>query len=161
MNAQQIVSKWIHDPVDLMRREQKRREMIARMQARQATDPRRVLAYEAEAQAAARLAALGYWVTETGHNERYDLLVEGKLRIEVKASTWRRQAGRRRGRFQANIHNQADLVLWLCRNGRDHWFVIPASEAGRTLTIRHWRPDLYAGKYAIYREAWGSLEVML
>ena len=161
MNAQAIVENWRHDPVDQMRREQKRREMIARMASRRATDPRRALAYEAEALAAARLALIGYDVRETGPNERFDLLVDGHLRVEVKASTWRRQPGRTRGRFQANIHNRADLVLWLCRNGRDHWFVIPASEAGRTLTIRHPRPDLYAGKYAVYREAWANLEAML
>lgn len=155
MDDLNLVTTWQPDPVDLMRREQKTREMLARVLAPKVADHRHELAREAEGLAAARLRSLGYAVELTGHQARYDLLVNGCLRVEVKASNWRQQAGRRGGRYQANIHNSADLVLFLARGGRDTWFVMPLSVAGRSITIRDYRADRTAGKYAPYLAAWG------
>lgn len=155
MDQVNVITAWQPDPVDLMRREQKRREMIARVLGTRPADHRHELAREAEALAAARLRALGFGVEKTGHRAPFDFLVNGALRVEVKVSLWRQQAGRRGGRYQANIHNQADLVVFLARGGRDTWFVMPVSVAGRSITIRDYRADRTAGKYAPYLAAWG------
>lgn len=152
--AAQLVSAWISDPVDALRRAQRRREAAQRYAVEAEPDHRHELAREAERLAAQRLRAMGYAVETTGHRSSYDLLIDGALRIEVKASLWAVSGGR--GRYQANVRNRADLVLFLCRSGRgDVWFVLPASAAGRSVTIRTFDSRRYTGKYAQFRDRWG------
>ena len=155
MNDLNLVTTWQPDPVDTMRREQKTREMLARVLGSRPADHRHELAREAEGLAAARLRSLGYGGEKTAHRAPYDFLVNGCLRVEVKVSNWRQQPGRRGGRYQANIHNSADLVIFLARGGTDTWFVMPMAIAGRSVTIRDYRADRTAGKYAPYLGAWG------
>lgn len=127
-----------------IRQEQQR----ARFQ-RPRRDPRRVLAGRIEQQVKARLEGLGYRVSRTGNNARWDLWCEG-VRIEVKASHWR-------GRYQANLRsNDADLLVLACVNGGVSFFVIPWGEvAGRSsLEIRSEEPAATASRWARWYEAW-------
>lgn len=117
--------------------------------ARRDADPRRVLAGRIEQQVKARLEALGYRVSKTGHNERWDLWCEG-VRLEVKASHWP-------GRYQANLRgNDADLLVLACVNDGVSFFVIPWGEVAgqRGLTIRAEEPARTMGRWARYYEAW-------
>ncbi|NIV34989.1 MAG: hypothetical protein GWN58_37700, partial [Anaerolineae bacterium] len=87
--------------------------------------------------------------------------VNGRLRIEVKASTWRAARGRR-GRYQAHWHNRADMLLWLLANV-GQWLVIPASELGNRRNLAIWSYDArdYAGQWAAYLDAWHILDTAL
>ena len=122
--------------------------------ARRPVDERAALGREAEWAVARRLAMLGFGWSPTGHNARFDLLVEGCLRVEVKGSMWTSP-----GRYQACLHNVADVVIWGCRNGRWHWFVIPTSALGERRNVAVWSEDpaRYGGRWAEYLEGWGIL----
>jgi len=121
-------------------------------------DPRRLLADSAERELAARLLVAGYTVARTAHNTRFDLVVDGCLRVEVKASTWRSAAGGG-GRYQCCFHNRADVVCWLLANAGT-WFVIPVADlAGRrNLAIWSRDPRRYTGQWSPYRGAWHILD---
>lgn len=156
-----MLADW-RDPVDQMRREQRRREAAAKFAPKdnQVSDHRHELAREAERLAAEKLRALGYAVQLTDHKASYDLLIDGVFRIEVKAALYHPEPGRR-GRYQANVRNRADLVLFLARSAAgDVWFVLPPNVAGRSVTIRGWI-DGYRGKYAEYRARWGLVGEVL
>ena len=103
---------------------------------------------------ARRLAELRLWWSPTRPNARFDLLVEGCLRVEVKASRWVAP-----GRYQACLHNVADVVVWGCRNGRWHWFVIPVEQLGDRRNVAIWSedPERYDGLWSPFREAWPRL----
>jgi hypothetical protein len=116
---------------------------------RRRVDRRRVLAGRVEQQVKAHLESLGYLVSKTGHNERWDLWCEG-VRLEVKASHWR-------GRYQANLRgNDADLLVLGCVHDGVSFFVIPWGEVAgqRALTIRAEDPAATMGRWARYYEAW-------
>jgi hypothetical protein len=119
-------------------------------------DPRQVLAREAEQAVTERLEEIGYRVNPTSRNARYDLLVEGAARVEVKASTYNEAAGQRGGRYQAHFHNQADLLIFGCKNGSWHFFVIPVQDLGGRRNIAVWSEDPrdYVGQWTRYLEAW-------
>lgn len=112
-------------------------------------DPRRMLANRIEQQVKARLEGMGYRVSRTGHNERWDLWCEG-VRLEVKASHWR-------GRYQANLRgNDADLLILACVNGKISFFVIPWGEVAGLAHLAIWseEPAATAGRWARFYEAW-------
>jgi hypothetical protein len=134
-------------------KEQRRRELAARY-AR--PDPRRVLAREAEQAVAERLEEMGYRVNPTSRNARYDLLVEDATRVEVKASTYNEATGHRGSRYQAHFHNEADLLVFACRNGSWYFFVIPAQDLGGRRNLAVWSEDPrdYVGQWMGYLEAW-------
>jgi hypothetical protein len=122
-------------------------------------DPRQVLAREAEQAVTERLEEIGYRVSPTSRNARYDLLVEGAARVEVKASTYNEAAGQRGGRYQAHFHNQADLLVFACRNGDWHFFVIPTEALGERRNIAIWseEPERYTGQWRGFLEQWSVL----
>lgn len=131
------------------------------LQAR-ATDPRRQLADSAEKEALLRLILDGYTVHRTlTRAARYDLLIEYRLRAEVKASTWS-PTKRNRGRYACNYHNKADVLLWLCANA-GQWFVIPCHVLnGRScLAIWSYDPTQYTGQWRPYLNAWGHIADLL
>jgi len=122
-------------------------------------DPRRLLAESAEREALTRLVLEGYHVERTaGHNARFDLLVNGVLRCEVKASTWRPAAGNR-GRYQAHFHNRADVVCWLLAN-TGQWFVVPVDALSPRRCIACWSYDArdYRGLWSRYLGAWHLID---
>lgn len=152
------------NPADIMRREQRRREMIARYAARPAVDARadnHALAGEIEAWVAGRLEALGYGVRFTSHKAAFDLLVEGCLRVEVKASRWLPQGNR--WRYQFNLRasqRKAEVVIAVAVNSRGRYpFVVPAAAVGdrRSMTIRTFDPVYYTGIWAEWLGAWSAL----
>lgn len=134
------------------------RDWERRMRYAKRIDPRRRLANMVERDVAQRLVEMGYLVTPTGHNTRYDLLVESCCRVEVKASTWR-PALRGTGRYQALIHNRADVIVFCCVNGSLHYFVIPAGELRERQNIAVWSydPAAYQGQWAPYFQHWDAL----
>lgn len=114
----------------------------------------------------ARLEQMGYTVNQTTHKSSFDLWVDGRLHIEVKAANWTRRANPRYGRFQAHLGRSqirdADLVIFGCKNGTWHYFVIPADQiTGPTLDITSYDVKRYAGRYAPYLEAWDLIEIAL
>jgi hypothetical protein len=121
--------------------------------SRRRDDCRRELAGEAERAVADQLIALGYSVRPTSTGSRYDLLVEGCCRVEVKAATWG-------GRYEWHYHNKADVVILAAKNGRWHFFVLPvAALAGRrNLAVWSENPTDYGGQWADFLEAWSMVK---
>lgn len=117
------------------------------------------------------LAWWGYEAQPTGHNERYDLLIEaetGPVRIEVKASRFKehRNGG---GRYQANLRGQADhadLFVFCLKpdDDLDDWrfFVIPAEavagNASMCITSRYPEPGKCRSKWMQFLGAWGWVD---
>lgn len=121
-------------------------------------DPNLALGREAEALVAGKLAAMGYQVTATSYHSTCDLIVNGALKVEIKAATWSQDGSR--GRYQARLHKrqEADLVVLMTRSGwGDSFFVIPCEELDgqRSVTIRCYNPSSYSGRFSQYFEAWG------
>jgi len=111
----------------------------------------------AEQKVAYELHKRGHEVAFQGYRAPFDLLVDGRLRVEVKASRWHQQrGGRRRYRYQANIRNEADVVVFCCVNGDFHFFVIPAVAVGerRHLCVRRYDPGEYEGQWSEWLGAW-------
>lgn len=120
-------------------------------------DERRRFAREVEALIANRLRSAGYCVARAGANAHYDLLVNG-LRVEVKAAAL---SGKR---YQAALRsNDADVLIMCCRNGCDHFFVMPFDQVrGLThLKIGAIDPVEYFGRYREFFEAWPVLDAMI
>lgn len=114
------------------------------------------LARQAEAKAARILAGRGWqtWhIASTEPNKRFDLYARG-ARVEVKASGY--HPAMHGCRYQAHIHNHANLILLACFNHTIHWFVIPASEIGQRRNIAVWShdPACYTGIWSQFYEAW-------
>jgi hypothetical protein len=118
-----------------------------------AADPRRVLADEAERIVADRLLDLGYSVKRTSPGSRYDLLIEGCCRVEVKAATWG-------GRYEWHYHNRADVLILAAKNGSWHFFVLPVGVlAGRrNLAIWSENPARYGGQWATFLDGWSRVK---
>jgi hypothetical protein len=114
----------------------------------------RSLAHLVERDVAAHIWQMGYSARWMPHNSRFDLLVDGCLRIEVKAATWTPP-----GRYQAQLHNLADVIVFCCANGRYHYFVIPVNEVGARSHLAVWSyaPEDYAGQWRPYLENWALL----
>lgn len=167
------------DPVHQMRqafeRDVKRRSFSCRIQPASIPETTRteeqLLGDEAEAKVQQLLAWRGYAARETGHNERYDLVIEteaGPKKIEVKASRFRahRNGG---GRYQANLRgqaNHADLFIFCLKpdDEADDWrfFVIPAEElagnASMCITSRYPEPGKCRSKWMRFLGAWGWVD---
>jgi hypothetical protein len=122
------------------------------------------LAREAEKIVSGRIEALGYQVNPTPHKCTFDLWVTGRqghaVRVEVKISLYGRN-GRNipGGRYQASLHNEADLLIWIARNGQDWTYIIPMAVVGtrRNIAIPSACPGDYTGQWAAYLEAWEYL----
>jgi len=153
------------DPVDRLRREHHRREMIQRYAARRIdADPRadnHALASEIEGWVAGQLESQGYAVRFTSHKAAFDLLVDGCLWIEVKASRWLPQG--KRWRYQFNLRarqRKADVVIAVAVNSRGRYpFVLPAATVGdrRSITIRTFAPEHYSGRWSPWLGVWSAL----
>lgn len=126
------------------------------------------LAQEAEAKVAIYLQAqFGYQVNPTTYKCPFDLWVTDDwnrmARVEVKLSLYH-QNGDKGGRFQANLrHHEADILIFIARNGRDWPFVIPMAVLGSRNNIAIWSycPGDYTGQWAPYLDAWTYLDQAL
>jgi len=124
------------------------------------------LAREAERWVADRVQLMGYETHPTTHKCPFDLWVtdaERAIRLEVKISLY--HTGKKGGRYQADIrhHDQAELVVFIARNGRDWPFVIPMGDIAprRNIAIWSYCPADYTGQWANYLEAWDHLHQAL
>jgi hypothetical protein len=120
-------------------------------------DPRRELADQVEAMALDLLVQRKHFCVPTRHKEHFDLLVEG-VRIEVKAAHWDGE------KYSCQLRdNEADILAWACLNSSVHWFVIPFGEveglAG--LSIKHYDPRDYMGKWMRYYGAWEIVDELV
>jgi hypothetical protein len=120
------------------------------------------LAREAEQLVAERIQTMGYETHPTTHKCPFDLWVvddERAIRLEVKISLY--HVSKKGGRYQADIrhHDQADLLVFIARNGQDWPFVIPMVDVAprRHIAIWSYCPADYCGQWAIYLEAWDHL----
>lgn len=121
------------------------------------------LAREAEELVARHVRTLGYQAYPTTHKCPFDLWVadqQGRaIRVEVKISLYHEsKAG---GRYQADVrqHHEADLLVFITRNGRDWPFVIPMADIAprRNVAIWSYCPADYTGQWARYLGAWEYL----
>jgi hypothetical protein len=112
---------------------------------------------------ATRIRELGYQAYPTTPNAHFDLWVSDAAgqaaRVEVKLSQCHDNRGR--SRFQADVRQAAecDLIIWVCRNGRDWTYIIPtgALAGRRNLAIWSACPGDYGGQWARYLWAWDHL----
>jgi hypothetical protein len=168
--AAEICRRWdlTGDPIARLHQQQRRDQFIARVIVDERRRQQTRLAREAEQSVAKRLQALGYQVHATPHKCPFDLWVNdgrGAARVEVKLGLY--HPSTHGGRFQAHIHNEADLVIFIARNpstslgmyGRDWPFVIPMPDIRPRRNIAIWSecPADYSGQWAAYLEAWQHL----
>ena len=119
------------------------------------------LANDTERYVANRLRSLGYTVEKQEHNSRCDLIVNGCLRIEVKGSLPNANNGRTR--YECLYHNDADCIVWVCRNDTRHTFVIPCYSWNTTKNLAVWQfhPDMYQGKWSVFYDSWNIISDLL
>lgn len=138
-----------------LRQQQRQAEMIARFMPK---SPRRCVEFERSVteRVIPRLAEFGQ-VNLTTHSAPFDLFVGG-CRVELKAANWVKN-NRGRGRYAASVRNrQADILLFVAVNGRDHYFVIPMTEITVSgIAITSYDVNTYRGQWADYLEAWDVL----
>jgi hypothetical protein len=158
--AAALVARWDRagDPIDRWRQAQRKRRFIGPAK----TGDNHRLGRQAETAVTTRLQAMGYQVHPTTHKCPFDLWVadgQGRaIRVEVKISLYH-SAGRHGSRFQARIHNQADILIFIARNGTDWIYVIPMAAISSRKNIAIWSacPGDYTGQWAPYLNAWPQL----
>ncbi len=152
------IGVFVEDPIDRFHRlaaqeAQRAKYLLQHANRPREEDARRRLAREAEDAVADMLKAKGFFVTRASPNAHFDLLVNG-LRVEVKASTWS-------GRYEANLRdNDADALVFACKNGRLHFFVMPFDVVAGLTVIKVTREDPadYLGRWSPYLEAWPLID---
>lgn len=122
------------------------------------------LSREAEQRVDKLVRQMGYHTQPTTHKCPFDLWVQDEagraVRIEIKISKYYRlkKGG---GRYQCDVrhHDQADLLVFIARNGQDWPFVIPMAHIAprRNIAIWSYHPENYAGQWAPYLKAWQYL----
>lgn len=156
------IGVFVEDPIDRFHRlaaqeAQRAKYLLQHANMPHEEDARRRLARDAEDAVADRLRAKGFFVTRAAPNAHFDLLVNG-LRVEVKASTW---SGRR---YQANLRdNDADALVFVCKNGKLHFFVMPFDRVkGLTvIKVTQEEPADYIGRWSSYLEAWPIVDDLI
>lgn len=120
-----------------------------------------------EAAAAEMIRAMGYQVYGTTYNCPFDLWVadaSGRAaRVEVKTSLYHQTP--KGGRYQSNLrkNDQADLLIFLLKNGVYWPFVIPTHIIGQRRHIAIWSacPGDHTGQWQPYLRAWQHLEQII
>ena len=105
------------------------------------------------------LENIGYHVYLNGHNERFDLIVNGTLRVEVKGALWT-SSSTRQGRYQFNTRQHPDVYILHCLPVPGADFIIPGREIGSRTNIAIWShdPTQYKGQWAKYLNRWDLIE---
>ena len=122
------------------------------------------LSREAEQVVDALVRQMGYRTQTTTHKCPFDLWVQDEagraVKVEVKISRYH-QLKKGGGRYQCDVrhHDQADLLVFIARNGQDWPFVIPMSHIAprRNIAIWSYHPEAYGGQWARYLKAWEHL----
>ena len=118
--------------------------------------------YQAEEFASWMLDYLGYDVRENGHNDHCDLVINGKLRVEVKGALWS-SSSTREGRYQFNTRQHPDVYILRCLTIPGAAFIIPGREIGSRTNIAIWsrNPYKYNGQWAKYMNTWDVIRTEL
>jgi hypothetical protein len=124
-----------------------------------ALDLRRHIAHIGTTTAILDLELQGYTVQVNGHNDHADLIVNGILRVEIKASLWTSHKTRA-GRYQFNTRQRPDVYLLYCLGHNRTVFIIPGDAIGDRANLAIWSKDpwRYKGQWAKYRHAWDIIE---
>ena len=120
-------------------------------------DPRSALAKLVESKVRDRLTDMGYAQTRTGHNDPFDLMVQG-CRIEIKGAMCSTQG------YRFNLRgNNADLLIIGCLNSKLHFFIIPFDlmRGISYLKIPSHDPLDYIGRWTTFYEAWPIVDEMV
>jgi len=100
---------------------------------------------------------LGLRLTPTVRNAPFDFWIEG-VWVELKAAGWHQF--KNTGRYQAAIRNYlADILIFDCINGTDHWHIIPMANIKPRKSIAVWQydPAQSAGQWLPFLENWQIL----
>lgn len=131
-------------------------------QSRQTQQDHIRLAHQAEGLVAEIARSMGFTTLVTNHTHPHDLEVidsAGRAaRVEVKIAL--PHPNQRKWRYQARLHHHnADVLVFIARNGKDWPFVIPMADiCPRTnIAISSYCPGDYSGQWAAYLEAWDHL----
>ena len=122
-----------------------------------------------EWRAQAILEQRGYSVEHYGGSNGFDLLVNERATVDVKAALLGGPGGRRGYTWQFSLakgaHYQEHIVLLLCFDDPTDdepiaLFIIPGRETWhlRKINITSRDPRTYGGKWARYRGDWGALD---
>lgn len=95
---------------------------------------------------------------EQDTNAPFDLLLSGRIRVEVKAARWTSHV-HGLGRYQFNIRSSADWYILCCCNGLTYHFIVPASAIAERHNVTIYCKDAtkYRGIWREYLENWGPL----
>lgn len=120
-----------------------------------------------------QLRCRGFLVEQMPGNSTYDLLIDGKAKVEVKSATLTYKKGSRASRHQLNLRrhngseNCADVLFLLCfgqdTSEPDTVFVIPGNLLGtrKKIDISSADPRDYSGRWSRWREDWGVVAVVV
>ena len=123
--------------------------------------------------AKAMLEHRGYVAERYGGTNGFDIIVNNKVTVDVKAALLSGPGGRRGYGWQFNLHRNKRryvemIVLCLCFNSpRDEgpitFFVIPGEDARdlQKISISSRDPRTYSGKWMQHRESWQALDMVL
>jgi hypothetical protein len=118
-------------------------------------DLRQTVKLVSENRAIVALNALDLDVHLNGQNGHVDLIVNGRLRVEVKGAFFTSHKTRT-GRYQFNTRNYPDVYVLHCLGDVPTSFVIPQRAIGDRRNVAIWSRDPrdYKGRWAKYRNAW-------
>ena len=98
-------------------------------------------------------------VERNGHNDHADLLIDGLLRVEVKASLFTTHK-HSRGRYQFNTRNRPDVYVLVCIGSGGHAFIIPDRAIEDRTNVAIWSQDplTYTGMWRRYLNQWDIVQ---
>lgn len=99
------------------------------------------------------------YIQRNGHNDHADLLIDGLLRVEVKASLFTKHK-HSTGRYQFNTRQHPDVYVLVCIGSGGHTFVIPGRAIGDRTNIAIWSKDplQYNGAWRRYLNRWDVVQ---
>lgn len=150
------MSWFYQDPIDRLHHENLEFSRNQYRGQRKRSTAEQRLAWQAEDRIKERWGHI-WRISPTVKNAPWDLWIEG-VKVEVKASRW--YDHRRGGRYQAAIRNhQADIVIFDCINGTDHFHIIPmpAITPRKNIAVWSYAPEDSRGQWVSYLEAWDYL----
>ena len=108
------------------------------------------------------LENIGYTLYPSGCPEHSGLIIDGKLRIEVKGALWS-SSSTRQGRYQFNTRQHPDVYVLRILEEPGADFVIPGREIGERKNIAIWsrNPHKYNGQWSKYLNRWDVIEAEL
>lgn len=148
---------WFYrDPIDRLHQEWLENSRRVRY-AQPNTRHNHAVERRAEQSLKVQVDRLGLRLSPTTRNAPFDFWIEG-IRVELKAATWHESP--KGGRYQAAIRNhQADILIFDCINGTDHWHIIPMTDIRPRKGIAVWcyNPANSGGQWLPFLDNWQIL----